>query len=322
MIIESFLLIFNGKQLINMKTLVCNILFFIGVINVLNGQSYGPCNTYPTKEEIMVHLASRPGGGLNHRELNSCNSDSSVRNRLLYLLDWRWSQREIDDYTKRSFLKMHYDENAKELAKKKAKGNDSIYTAVYDSFESAIRKKLMPKMFVLDEVVYSIGQLDMKEAIPMLKKALQDSQHYYIESVVLALARLGDKQMESKILESLKYDSTLNGNRWLTRYNQVYDQLVYIASQESMFCFHEWLDTSKVYDQVSDYESYPPTTKNAFNVVSAFRYANLIMNEDFVAYLKANTKFPLHATTNNEIILYCKNWLIENKGKYIIRRYN
>ncbi len=297
-------------------TFVILILFFLP--NLIWSQQSRPCNNYPTKEEIMSHLSTRPGGGLNYRVLNSCNYDSSVKNRLLYLLDWEWTQNEINTHAEKEFKKIGYPKIVDDYASKKAKGNDSIYKAIRDSYAIEVKKKLVPEMRVLDEVVYAVGQMDIKEAIPQLRKALYDTLHYDIESVELALARLGDKELETRILNRYKYNPKLKGQDWVTEFGWAYGKYTYIASQESYYCYHEWLDTSKMYNQLDD--NYKADVKCAYNVILRMYY--WILNEDLHNYLQINFKFPYETTTNNELILYCRNWLIANKGKYIIRRHS
>jgi hypothetical protein len=187
-----------------------------------------------------------------------------------------------------------------------------------DSIRNRLLFLLKRDTVVPDEVVEAVATAGIKEAIPLLKRDLASQDHHSFHPVAaeLALARLGDKNMQQKILKECAYDSTLQDNdgiAWRDDFLKKFRKLIFVSTQESICQLHYWLDTSKYV--VTDWES-----KNGMSLSANWVVASLlrvIVNKDFQNRFK-NINVSAIEPVNINLILECRKWLIQNKGKYEI----
>jgi hypothetical protein len=89
-----------------------------------------------------------------------------------------------------------------------------------------------------------------------------------------------------------------------------------IGTQESIFLLHEWLDTASVYN--TSYDGSEIYEYTAGHFVSKIHW--LLQNKNFHDGFNNLTKHPYYSIyegfATKEQIIYTKEWLIKNKGKY------
>jgi hypothetical protein len=301
------------------------IIVFIFCFEIVKSQELD-CSKFPTSSQLFQSLSGRPnGGGYLFQYRNECNINDSIRQRILHLLNWEWTKLEIEEYLKKYMEDRKSLFNIEGKAKEVSKGNDSLFKVSLDSIQSAVKSETLNEMhrngiFAVPGRLFQIaGMLQIKEVIPILRKGLTDKQHYDSVYAELALARLGDKSLQLKIINSctnkFPSDSVYNFENWYTY--QVAPKLLYLATQESVYKLNEWLDTVNLYRSVVGRK---PNTKWAYKVIADLKH--LILNKDFQKIVKDfSDDWDITYNLDNGPILYCKNWLIKNRGKYKINRY-
>jgi hypothetical protein len=280
------------------------------------------CDRYPSPLSVFEKLKEKPVK-IDYRKLTpSCNLNDSIKNRLFYLLNPEWTSFEIE-YSANVRLNENYEWlRIEEKAIEISKGNDSIFRVSKDSIKNYWindYKKNMKEYNGLSSdgsIIQAVAYLDLKEAVPLLQKYYPSTDSRLIKT---ALARLGDKVLQKEILKSCLPDTSLNGWDWIIDLQKKGETLSFIGTQESIFIFSNWLDTTKRY-----YRSHHSKQKrNVANQVLLF-LKPIILNEDFQGILKLT--FPDVSDLydceydNTFFLLRCKNWLIKNKGKYKIKR--
>jgi hypothetical protein len=265
--------------------------------------------------------------------------DDSIVKRILHLLDWKWTKDELDTYIRSQTSNNEYIEKENREAWKIANGDTSIYRVVKDSIRIETTKRVLRhmednKMFsVSKNVILAAGQIGLKKAIPILEEALKDSIHYHPEYVELALAKLGKKEMVQKVLSDTKYDpkwvaydkTNNRENDWITHAYGGFQgkigkisKLLYLATQESIYQIHYWMDTSRsILPPKHQGMSYPhPLYDLLF-----YTLPSVFNNKDFQSleeweFIGGMVNYD---DATNERILKVQNWLIRNKGKYKIK---
>lgn len=301
------------------KTVLLQSLLVFFSINLFSQRE---CIDLPTSRELLVILKNRPFSEIDfdHLLLNKkCNVNDTLKKRLVHLVKWQWTKTEINHYVSES-LKENYDgfeieSNAKNISK----GNNAAYIKAVDSLVRFWKQYILRHMnendafFVSSQIVLSVCYLDMKETIPLLQKARTDSLHYDRDIVELGLARLGDKTSQARVLAKNKYTANLDGREWLNANMETFSKLIFMASQQSVYQIHEWLDPSKTFNPLSEGDS-----KEKCSVRVLGSLFSIIKNKDFQDLVKA---FPESASAVTDAIVYAfKQWLIKNKGSYIIDR--
>ena len=251
------------------------------------------------------------------------NINDSIKNRLLYLLNCNWTLAEFDNYVNKQYEDIIQDSSTIEYAQQKAKNNNPKFLFLVDSVRMAERQDIITQMKkkdffkVNDNIVYTVAFLDYQEAIPILSKALNDSIHYNKEAVQLALARFGNKEYQKNIISTCIYNSSLDGRNWERDYQAKSQKLIMIATQESIYQLNNWLDTTKTIAFVAGGRS----RKKLSNWV-VMNLFDIIENKDFydTAWSFISKEDYPDEWNNNNLAVFCKKWLIENKGKYIINR--
>ena len=206
---------------------------------------------------------------------------------------------------------------------------DSTYHFVYDSLlaetkaqiEKDIRAKVVPDILV--KLAAAIG---LKEAFPLFKNDLNlTSKHLYNPGIAeLALAKLGDKKMYEKILKECSYNSNLidfdsvsyqDNKAWLNDFYYKFDKLTFLNTQESLFQLHNWLDTSKfcIDGQVNAniYLGYS-------SFIVARRLLQFFRRGDEIMKFRKKGDLGINKITA-DAIMDVKKWMIENKGKYVVK---
>ena len=294
-----------------------NLVYFLLILsNSLVAQV--SCSGLPTSTEILIKLSNKPVTILPIKV--DCNFNDSIKRRILYLLDWRWSKKEIDNFLERDIIEHKTIYAIERNDEKISNGNDSLYLLIYDSIKREIKISNQNSIsFLVDpNLIWYAGYLKIKEAIPIIKKGIALPQYYDSISIELALARMGDKKMQKKVLSRLVYYSSLVGYEWLEDFEfRVIPKLLYISCQESIYKITEWLDTSKIFQPSSiGFSKKYGSCKAALQILYTLR--NVILNNDFQLIL-SDINYDLKlGYLENTTILKAKNWLKTNKGKYKI----
>jgi hypothetical protein len=250
--------------------------------------------------------------------IEKCNVNDSIINRLRYLLNWQWTKNEVEIYYKKKLVTYEKIYQIEQISRQISKGNDSIYLATKDSIEVATKQnefkydKEYNNIFNVSEgIVLAIGWLNMKETIPFLRDSALNSKYYDKPSVELALARMGNKKLQKKIFNSCLNYST-NKEDFVSDFNNNYRKLIYIGTQESLFYIHEFIDTSKYFPINSE----GAMTSFALKVVQNLK---TVFGNDEINKLISQTGDEWNY--NVKVILAIKQWIIKNKGKYIIKKW-
>jgi hypothetical protein len=274
-----------------------------------------------TTGKILEKLSQKPVEISFTNFVEHCNVDDSVRRRIIELLHWEWTEMEVENYVEGYFMEYESFLKVKENAQKLSKGDDSLYKRVYDSIKTSIkdeeRKQISKQFGVKGGIILSSAWLYLSEAKPILRAALFDSTHYNRSEVALALARLGDKQLQKKIIGSCTYRKELEGFEWLAYFeDKIARKLIFTSTQESIYKLNEWFDTSKTYKPRSDGKV---TVKTSVNMIIVLKY--LLKNKDLQAKIRYIDEDLLSkGFTDNSLILFCKEWLKKNKGRYQINK--
>jgi hypothetical protein len=281
-----------------------------------------PCNKLPTVDEIKNKLMYKPVINITPNQFRiGCNINDSIKKRMLYLLNWEWSKKEIEDYL------LIYIDNHKILfdidnkAQKISNGNDSLFKVAKDSIIKTLKNieldYLDKKNYydVSDGLILAVANLGLTKAVPMLEKALKYPNHYHTSIVELALAKLGNKALQKKIISECNYNPSLNGQAWNDYFTPIGQKLAFIKTQESIQKIGDWLDSTKVFASTTRGNN---LDKSASNVIWFLSY--LILNKDFQQIISSFHYGDFNEAVNNDMILRVKEWLIKNKGKYKVNQ--
>jgi hypothetical protein len=249
--------------------------------------------------------------------IETCNVNDSIKKRLRYLLRWQWTKDEIEAYYTKKLITYKKIYQVEEKSSQISKGNDSIYIHVKDSIETEIRKNELKYdieynniLNVSEGIILAIGWLNMKETIPFLRDSALNSKYYDKVSVELALARMGDKKLQKKIIVACRNTFNIKED-FVNDYNNKFRKLVYIGTQESLYQLHEFIDTSKYIPL----NSKGTMTSFALKIVQNFK---IVFGNDEINKLIKLTGDEYDYDTKS--ILAIKQWIIKNKGKYIIKK--
>lgn len=282
-----------------------------------------PCSKMPDTAIVSRSLVIKPVGLSSPRYYSwRCNITDSIRRRLLYLLHWKWTASEI----KTSVVHQLQEEKQWAILEVKAQkityADSTRYQLVLDSIidtEIPGRMQAMKEghTFVVNRnLILAAGHLGMKEAIPLLMKGLSDTVHYPAQAVALTLAKLGHKPLQNKLIAACTYDASLNGKAWLEAFSTKGYQLLFMATQRSIAGLAVWLDSSKMHAAKSTGKI---DTKSAIEVL--FHLSQIIVNKDFHKLLDEYAPhFYDFGGVTGKMIEAAKQWMLANKGRYIINR--
>lgn len=278
----------------------------------------------PSNATAMERLMPKPVNRINPNYYRvNCNVNDSLVKRILYLLDWKWTEKEIKEYLEKDLVEHEGQYKIQKRANAFAKGNDSLYKHGLDSLKKEMMLSTQDYLkkqnyFGVDPgLILLSAKLDIKKAVPLLEQALLDNIHYSQPSVRLALSRLGNKRIEKEIITQCSYNPALIGQAWNDDFYLKAKKLAFIATQESISRFMPWFDPSKTFSSTS---SGGPVFKSSSIVLSYLKY--MILNKDFQAIIEPFNKDygEDYSTVNDAMIYACKDWLRKNKGKYEINR--
>jgi hypothetical protein len=315
----------------NIATLFSILLSFISF-----SQSNLRISDYPTANEVYISLCKKPVQLYQaNRYSNKININDSIRDKLVSLLNFHWTADEIEEYLandfKNSFTYKGIEKDADNLSYFEIKKNYIQKINEYNKLVLNIRNQALSILIknhltkINPDIVYLIGSLDIKKAIPNLKLYLKDTIQYDKLPLQIALARLGDSAFQKFILNSdlVRYDNKIDDREWFELYMRKTSILYYINTQESIYSVSNWLDTSKNFC----------TLAHGCGNIKASNFVvddlcKIIKNEDFrnginsILSIKRKDFFNWENDLSIKVILFCKNWLQLNKGKYdLVREY-
>lgn len=116
-------------------------------------------------------------------------------------LDIKMQRKYYFNLGREIYLRNFRDLKSKE-AKEKKNSLDSLVDIAYNAQVEKSMRFWRYEEAINKDIIYQIGLLDIKEAIPLLNNALINKR-YYKPALRIALARLGDKLIEKQIVDSL-----------------------------------------------------------------------------------------------------------------------
>ncbi len=291
---------------------------------------YGKLKTYRTDSTV-----SR----IHYMEFNSkANVSERVRQALLRLLKNEWTDAEKEIYIasrhKREYASF-YQRNTQGIEK-------LIGDLNYDTVMLIVNKEVQQRFLqevnneinnrgVDPEVIKTVAWLDMKELIPFLKvKLLGNTNQYDREAVGLALARLGDTTYENYFSnyknQVIRQSTNIDYQDWRSIYQKSFEELAYIATQKSVFHIYEWMDTIRRTAYIIACGQEPDNNTEFISTSLINKLRSFINNADFkkiaekLYYNNPGKSEPIFLRSKPELIIDIRNWLIANKGRYIINR--
>jgi hypothetical protein len=207
---------------------------------------------------------------------------------------------------------------------------DNAFKRTYDSTLLIYRKQVEKKIKetpVSNELVKLAANIGLKEAIPLFKNDLASaSKHLYNPEIAeLALAKLGDKVLYKKILNECSYNGNLidfdsiryeDNGAWRNDFYSKFGKLSFLNTQESIYQLHNWLDTSKTSINQEFSNGYIDFAYSANRVLEELY--RLFGRYDLVKEWRKRD--PRKSPETAAAILSFKKWMIENKGKYVIKQ--
>jgi hypothetical protein len=247
--------------------------------------------------------------------------DTKKKNRLLEVLANKWTDEELIPFVKKyidsdTAKQEQISIRAKELAERKKMPYQKIKDSL-TSIEISRVKERTKQLRINDFIILLVGWLDMQEAIPVLRSALNDGKLYNNELVRLALARLLVEPYYSEALKKYSSRGTLiiNGiriNDPIREYYEKAPKLIYIATQESIFAITDWFNRK---EKVSPESHDDRLFSVAIYPTQSFIY--LIDNESFQKnFTKEKRAVFLPSSITKSDIEFVKKWMLANKGKY------
>ena len=280
-----------------------------------------PCSEFPTEKKLLELMAVKPIIEINPYIIKrECNLTDTLKKRLVYLLNKHWTKQELEDYINNDLIEHKRVYEIEKIARELAVNNDAIFKKNMDSltqFWKLYIKNEMQRAGVYEisnQLILTNAALRFNEAKYILNKAYKnkDTAFYDMSTVELALARMGNKTLEKKIINECKYLSQLNGFDWMETYQYVASKLFFINTQESMYAISKWLDAYKEYVPLADGDA---TSQSASTVLQRLRF--FISNKDFQKLTSELEDFYSNFH-NSELILKAKKWMKENRGEYIL----
>lgn len=298
---------------------------------------------YPPTEELIELLDSYHLGGINSDyfgnsgiscyDFNKKNVTPVVKQKILSLLRNEWTYHEVkmlwvefeNERNGGRKQKEIFAEQAFKLSEKQALSNKTtprwmLYNSIYDSItntyrdeyvESAVKNKMLD-----DWLIKTVALLGYKEAIPTLQEALNDPKNERTkETILVALAKLGDKNALEKVLD---IKNMLSSNPWGS---EVWDRsrgLLFLRTQESISKFSLLMDTTQLFPIGTNW----PNTMCYSSAGCFYNLLQVLKNKSFHDILKDLKLDLLEYDQKNHfvaaLIIKVRDWLIVNKGKYEI----
>jgi len=245
-----------------------------------------------------------------------------IKKRFLELLTKNWNEDEKEIYRKKynTFNESH---NKKETEKILKKDSLRTYKEVHDSISKVEADKMIEDNInsyqISSELIKLAGKLDMQEAIPYLEAILKDPKHYDKEVARLSLARLRVEPYYSEVLAECQSSEIVYGRGDIyTDIRTKADNLLFLASQESIYAFRKLLEQREKYDPYHGHG-----TEEDYQYIVAYPTAFLfhfIQDEELREYVKEKELYAPFSVTLEDII-YMQEWLEEHKGNISFDRY-
>jgi hypothetical protein len=249
--------------------------------------------------------------------------NKKIKDRLLEVLSNKWTDKELNVWVQKyviedSTIQYSVDFYAKEISKRKKipyqKARDSLQGVKIEQVKERTKQGRIDNNLIL-----LVGWLDMQEAIPVLKNALQNSRQYNNEKVRLSLARLG---VEPYYSEALKYYSVKQKNEYgefetdpISDYYQRGRRLLFICTPASIEVASQWLKSTKKVNPLSEGNYLVPLAN--FAVVDL---SEMILNEDFRKICNPDKFQESAGAVKPKELEFCKKWILSNKSKMILNR--
>jgi hypothetical protein len=204
---------------------------------------------------------------------------------------------------------------------------DSLYRYTYDSTLREFKKneeKKIKEAAVPDDLILAAGILKVKELEPLLQDAV-DARVKYISSVTaeIALAGLNNRKARKKIIDQhIRYTFRPQWNAEEIQ-KDFFILGIVCRDQETFSLLADWLDTSKMYQPLSETPRDTAVSKKFYSAQVVPAILGAIKNEDFIRGYKEQSKPDKYYTyfdsfnVSKEQISYVKTWLLSNKGKYL-----
>lgn len=191
-----------------------------------------------------------------------------------------------------------------------------FYRRAYDSISKPYIKQYMDdpvaKWEIDDWLVKTVAWLNYKEAIPILKAGLAKSECNFNKQVAkVALIKLGDVTYKNEIFEMKDF---LETKIWFNNIFSVANPLFFICTQESIYSINNLMDTTKRYPLTA----HALQSKGYSSGLIMRDLIGIIKNEDFKKIFESLHMSLIEDYITADIVVKVKNWLINNKGKYII----
>jgi hypothetical protein len=243
-----------------------------------------------------------------------CNYTDSIKIQLLKCLNDKWSYYDMDSFIESKFVANYEHFYIEERVNKLQPFSYYRYKLWKDSIANMERNNIYQdyKNFfkVNNGIVLNIGYLYIKEAVPILQKAIIDQERYDTRIVELALARIGDKNICKQILKSMPTINNLQDNEWVDQFYANTSILTYLATQDAVKKFEEYIDPKNEFTYLSS----GATAKCAYKVL-------MVLREFLSNKLTDVLKWDVNGIKNSsvDLIVKCKKWLIDNYEKYKIK---
>jgi hypothetical protein len=276
------------------------------------------CIGKPTESFIMAALRDKPVS-----DIDICwfcigyNVTDSVKQRLLYLLKPEWTANEVAGYLDRYMLLNGFNAEVDSIAKAMS-NTDTKFHQIKDSLTKRYKTNALENLKannyfgVSSKLIEAVALLDLKQAMPILKSAQKDTTgRYHLPTVEKAMARLGDKAMQRKIIKECAANKMLDYDEWRYDFSDKFMRLYFVGTQESIYATSAFLDTTKHYTYTSKVDG-----KAAYLVIGFLN--EIILNKDFRVITNG---IDLKGVTNvsNAFVMKCKSWLLKNKGRYVLK---
>ena len=190
---------------------------------------------------------------------------------------------------------------------------DSVYNSIYDSTASSYRAEERRKILnrqIPEEIIKSAATAGVKEAIPILEEALRTKNPQFDKDAVeLTLARFGDKKLQEKLATIYSSNFDFKDDDFKKKMITRLKALSYISTQESVYNMHAFMDTTR-WDAYLSNGSFAPSGRYAIMML-----LETVVNKDI------QEKFAgmnLDYLDDPNLVIYAREWLLKNKGKYQI----
>lgn len=207
---------------------------------------------------------------------------------------------------------------------------DSVYHAFYERKFFDYKEAyfvLLRSIPVRDEIILSAARAGVREAIPFLKEILASGNKGYAAPIVeVALAIFGDPFYLEKFYR--KHAELVEMKTWeVFLINADVYYLRIIKTQESYFRISDWMDTAKMYRAFTENDDPDaPLIYHSADVVPTVLFAirNHDLRDSIVKLPWRNlVPFPQRSfyhrlDISKEQIQFIKEWMIRNRGRYIL----